>query len=150
MLLQGGDKKFVERNMWYLDTEVTSHKSGVKDNFHKLEEKHGGKVCFGDGSNVEMHANASMLLQCGGGEVIKIDNILYIPQLHTNILSLGQLMEEGCHARLMGSTLLIFDRGDKLVAEGKRTPKHLYTLTMKAMQHCFLSQQESDAWLCHR
>ena len=36
------------KNKWYLDSGCSSHMTGDKEQFHKLDAKDGGYVTFGD------------------------------------------------------------------------------------------------------
>ena len=51
LLLQGTNDSYDDR-MWYLDTRASSHMTGKKSFFHKIDENIKGRVNFGDGSTI--------------------------------------------------------------------------------------------------
>lgn len=61
-----------------------------------------GKVRFVDGSMVAIKGKDSVMLQCKNGESRTLTDVYYIPSLYSNIISLGQLSEEGYKVVLSG------------------------------------------------
>lgn len=81
---------------WYLDTGATNHMTGCAAKFDELNETITGRVKFGDGSAVEICGRGTVLLQCLTGEHRVLTDVYYIPRLKNNIISPGQLDENGC------------------------------------------------------
>ena len=52
-------------------------------------------VKFGDGSMVEIKGKGSISFKCKNGEERILNGVYFIPTLCNNIISLGQLSEEG-------------------------------------------------------
>jgi hypothetical protein len=57
--------------------------------------------------------------------------VYFIPKLRSNIVSLGQLDEEGCKSVLNRGFLSVFDRSGELLARALRTRNRLYALNLK-------------------
>ena len=51
------------------------------------------------------------------GDILRLLNVLFVPDLAANILSLGRLDEEGCRMTMAGGKLTIFDCNGRLSAE---------------------------------
>lgn len=81
--------------MWYLDNGASNHVTGFKSKFTILDEKITSVVSLGDGSNVRIEWKGSVCFVCKNGETRTIEDVYYIPTLRNNIMSLGQLAEEG-------------------------------------------------------
>ncbi|CAM8994711.1 unnamed protein product [Rhodiola kirilowii] len=104
-----------ESNLWYLDNGASNHMTGVKTNFNELDEKVSGQVKFGDGSVVQIKGKGSVLLKCKNGEQRLLSEVYFIPNLRSNIISLGQLAEEGSKVVLQGVFLWVYDKEGRLL-----------------------------------
>ena len=86
LLLQGMNDPHDEC-MWYLDTGASSHMTGKMVFFDNIDENKKGKVKFGDGSTIPYEGKGDISVTLKTGEVLIIPNVLYLPDLKTNILS---------------------------------------------------------------
>jgi hypothetical protein len=80
---------------WYLDMGVFSHMTGRADSFSLFDRAVQGTVRFGNGSVVPIEGRGIVTFLSKTGGKIKIADVLYIPRLKNNIISLGQLDERG-------------------------------------------------------
>lgn len=80
--------------MWYLDTGASNHMTGDEDKFQNLDRKIQGVVKFGNESKVRIKGKGSILLQCKNGEERKLEDVYYIPDLCSNIISLGSSLKD--------------------------------------------------------
>ena len=82
-------------NLWYLDNGASNHMSGDLEKFMELNKEITGVVKFGDGSTVKIEGKGSIVFKCKTGEERTLHEVFYIPTLCSNIISLGQMSEEG-------------------------------------------------------
>lgn len=80
-----------------------------KSNFCYLDKQVTGRVRFGDGSTDNIEGKGSITLQCKNGEERVLKDVYYIPTLCNNIISLGQISEEGHKVMIDGEMLWIYD-----------------------------------------
>lgn len=66
---------------------------GSQSVFQHLDETHNEYIRFGDGSRVRIHRRGNILLHCQNGGMMELNNVLSIPKLKSNILTLRQLDE---------------------------------------------------------
>ena len=68
--------------------------SGCRKFFCELDESTTGFVKFDDNSRIRIEGKGEILINQKNGEILSLSNVLYVPQLTANILSLGHLDEE--------------------------------------------------------
>lgn len=134
--------------LWYLDNGASNHMTGDKSKFSKLDEDVTGEVKFGDGSTVCIKGKGSIAFKCKIGDVKVFDNVFYISNLCNNIISLGQMSEEGNKVVLNGDFLWVHDNCGKLLMKVRRSEKRLYKILLEDSQDvCLLTKVEKDSWL---
>lgn len=144
----GGNK--TESNVWYLDNDASNHMTGCKSKFTKLNERITGAVKFGDGSKVSIEGKGSITFKCKNGQERTIHEVYYIPSLCNNILSLGQLSEEGNKIMMKGEHLWVYDTSDDLLIKVKRSSNRLYKLIIESSKPmCLMSKVETKSKLWH-
>ena len=80
-----------------------------------------------------------------------IPNVLYLPDLKANILSLGKLDDQGCETFLSSSFLTINDKSGRLLTKTKKTSGNMYKLKININESCNLIEEEaSEVWLWHK
>ncbi|WCJ34769.1 hypothetical protein M5689_016057 [Euphorbia peplus] len=104
-----GMSKENEVNTWYLDNGASNHMTGHREKFKELDEGITGQVKFGDGSLVHIKGKGLISMVCKNGEERELKEVYYIPTLRSNIISLGQLSEEGNKVVLDGDLLWVYD-----------------------------------------
>lgn len=76
-------------------------------------------------------------------------DVYYIPELKSNIISLGQATEACCDIRLKGEQLIMHDQRGKLIVSAKRSKNRLYKVSMGFKRApCLLltTGDESNKW----
>ena len=85
---------------------------------------------FGDGSTIQIAGKWSILLVCKNGEQQLISEVYFIPALHSNILSLGQMTEIGYKVEMLHEYLRLHDEGGRLIMKVQRFKNRLYTIAL--------------------
>ena len=93
--MHGANKEHIHTDVWYLDNGASSHITGHRAKFQELDENITDKVKFGDGSTMQIMGKGSILFQCKNGNQRILPRVYYIPRLCSNIISLGQMTEDG-------------------------------------------------------
>lgn len=97
---------------WYLDSGATRHMSHARGCLSKLSSGYRTKIYMADGSSIEEEGIGQALLKCvnndGEEQVVRVDNLLFVPGLKANLLSISQLLKNGLEVKFErnGATIL--------------------------------------------
>ncbi|KAL9250259.1 Retrovirus-related Pol polyprotein from transposon TNT 1-94-like protein [Drosera capensis] len=126
-----------------VDAEILQH---VKK---ELDKNITGRVKFGDGSIVQVMGKGTIVFQGKNGDQYILHEVYYIPKLCTNIISLGQLTENGVEMNMVGEDMKVYDNG-KLLMFVKCISNRLYKISFElAKRVCLLASLDNPAWLWH-
>jgi hypothetical protein len=102
LFIQLGDRDHGKCARWILDSGATNHMTGGQSVFIETDHKIQGSIHFGDGAVARIEGRGTILLKCKNGDHKVLTNVYLIPGLTTNIVSLGQLEEDGHKLMLHG------------------------------------------------
>lgn len=137
-------------NVWYLDNGASNHLTGNRNYFKRIDETITGKVRFGDDSHIDIKGKGSMLFYSKDGGKEILSDVYYIPDLKSNIISLGQASELGCDVRMKDDLLTLRDKDDKLIVKAKRSRNRLYKVLMDIVsERCLQLTATSDSAKWH-
>lgn len=81
------------KHVWFVDSGCSNHMTGNLDAFISLDKSDTSKVKMGDGNIREAHGKGTVKASSCGLDSIK--DVLYVPDLDTSLLSVGQFMMDG-------------------------------------------------------
>ncbi|XP_048596513.1 uncharacterized protein LOC125578211 [Brassica napus] len=110
-------------DIWYLDNGASNHMTGDQRYFSVLDNTVTGKVRFGDDSKIDIKGKGTISFTDMNGEARRMNDVYFIPNLRSNIISLGQATESGCDIRLKDDYLTMSDQQGKLLVTAKRSKK---------------------------
>ncbi|XP_010484876.1 PREDICTED: uncharacterized protein LOC104763167 [Camelina sativa] len=84
------ETKVAGDDVWYLDNGASNHMTRNQSYFTKLDETVTDKVRFGDDLRVDIKGRGSILFVTKSGDQKILAQVYWIPDLKSNILSLGQ------------------------------------------------------------
>ncbi|XP_024006624.1 uncharacterized protein LOC112083123 [Eutrema salsugineum] len=94
-------------NIGYLDNGASNHMTGDRRYFSKIDTSITGKVRFSDDSRIDIKGKGSIDFTDRNSESRTMTDVYFIPDLRSNIISLGQATESGCYVRMKGEYLTI-------------------------------------------
>lgn len=83
--------------MLYLDIGCSNHTTGDKTMFVELDENVMSQVKMGNDNHTEVQGKGIVSVSTETCNKF-IPNVMYVPSLAQNLMSLGQLMEKGYYA----------------------------------------------------
>lgn len=103
---------FVSNNsnaeMWLIDSGCTHHMTYDESIFRNLDKSQIFKVRIGNGSFIEVKGRGSVAVDHDSGTKI-ISDVLYVPEINQNLLSVGQLLEKNYSVIFKNRTCVIYD-----------------------------------------
>lgn len=144
-----GEKK-EKSSLWYLDCGASNHMTGDRSKFKTFDKSIHGQVKFGNDFKVKIEGKGSIVFQCKNGELRKLDDVYYIPDLCSNIISLGQLAEGGDQIMIKDPFMSVYEASGRLLMKVKRSPNRLYKIELEEAENMCLTVKVKDpTWLWH-
>lgn len=109
MSLAGKTSHVEEDTAWYLDTGCSNHMTGNRKWLLDLETSVKGTVRFAHDSVIKAEGSGKVLITRKDGRLVFIHNVLYVPTMKSNLLSLGQLHEKGFTMKMQQGHIEVFD-----------------------------------------
>jgi len=129
-------EKEPEQDVWYVDTGCNNHMSGSKSSFSHLNEGFRSTISFGDSSTVNVMGKGDIRIRSKNGLVKIISNVLYVLALKSNLLSVGQLLENSYFITMKNGVCEIFDPASGAAAIVQMSYKRLFLLKIEIDQSC--------------
>lgn len=100
---------------WFLDSGATRHMCHTRSNVTKLRRENGTKIFMADGSSISEDGIGEALLTCendrGAEQLVRVENVLLVPGLKANLLSVSQLVKNGF--------IVTFDNNSAYISKNK-------------------------------
>ncbi|KAK4397017.1 Retrovirus-related Pol polyprotein from transposon TNT 1-94 [Sesamum angolense] len=136
---------------WYIDSAANNHMTYNKGAFQTLDESFKTNVKLGDNHIVKVEGKGSVAINTKKGTRI-INDVMYIPNLRTNLFIVGQMMEKGYTLHFGGDSCTIYDNKDKTlkIAEVRMKEHRCFPIHLQYMGRTAMKAQEDQSWLWHR
>ncbi|KAJ8898697.1 hypothetical protein K2173_004731 [Erythroxylum novogranatense] len=131
------------------DSGCSNHMCGSKSLFSHLNEEFHSTVTFGDCSNVSVMGKGDIKIRTKNGFVETISNVLYVPSLKSNLLSVGQLQEKGYVITLKNDACEIYDPNRGAIVVVPMNSNRLSPLKIESIQSCLMAEKKYSSWLWH-
>lgn len=131
---------------WYLDSGATNHMTSSSKIFSSLSPYCGQSgVCMADGNSLPIKGMGNIQ-----SKTLHLSNVFHVPQLSTNLISVGQLVDNHCNVILSPSGCTIQDlRSGKVIGRGTRHGRLFTVDHILPAPSAFSASHEvvSDKWL---
>ncbi|XP_047179813.1 uncharacterized protein LOC124846575 [Vigna umbellata] len=150
MLMAKTEEDSSENDVWYLDSRCSTHMTGRKDWFMGIQGVAQEKIRFADNRSLVAEGTGRVVLRDAGGKELTIEEVLYVPGLKSNLLSLGQLLQKGYVMKMENNSLSIFDQQKRMVVQAHLSHNRTFRVVMSVVKHqCFTTSEIKEEWLWH-
>jgi len=143
MVTNDSDK--ATNNEWYLDTGCSNHMTRRKDWLIDLDESVKKNVRFANNNTVMAEGLGRVLIHRKDGKRSSINEVLYVLTMHSNLLSLGQLLEKGYKTMLEGHHMKIFYQKGRMIIKAPVSSNKTFKTEIQVQQdqECFSIIEDS-------
>ncbi|GAU22886.1 hypothetical protein TSUD_376970 [Trifolium subterraneum] len=140
-----------KENVWYLDTRCSNHMTGNKDWFINLDESITRGIRFADNSQVNSAGIGSILVKRKDGQEVVITDVLYVPSMKSNLISICQLLEKNYSVEMHDKELKLFDAKDRLILKAPLSNNKTFQVSINMIdQQCLVTTVNEDQnWIWH-
>lgn len=106
---------------WWIDSGASSHMTRHKEYFTSLlsYEREGKIIYMANDGECDIKGIGSILISLSTNRNATLENVLFIPSITKNLLSVSQMVDKGLEVKFVGEACLISKNGS-LIAKGKR------------------------------
>lgn len=140
------------KRVWFLDSGCSNHMTGEKSWFTELKEDFKHSVRLGNNSRLAVEGKGNIRIEVEGITQV-ITDVYYIPNLTSNLLSIGQLQEKKLKFIIENGSCRIYHRQRGLIVETKMTMNRMFLIYAKGKsvsEKCLKVEEEDLASLWHR
>ena len=121
------DEPINKKVAWFLDSGCSNHMCGDKSAFVELINEGKHFVKCGNDSRMTVVGTGSVRLAFNGTTFL-IRNVYYVPELHKNLLSIGQLQERGLSILIQNGKCSIYHQSKGLIVQTNMTSNRMFIL----------------------
>ncbi|XP_019427117.1 PREDICTED: uncharacterized protein LOC109335439 [Lupinus angustifolius] len=132
---------------WYLDTGCSNHMTGHKEWFLTLDDSVRNKVKFADNSFITAEGIGKIMIKKKDGTASYISNVMYVPKMKNNLISLGQLLEKGYNMRMEDRMLKIFNKNRTIILKAPLSTNRTFKIGIQLEDHECLESIADETWI---
>ncbi|XP_047306292.1 uncharacterized protein LOC124909680 [Impatiens glandulifera] len=132
------------KSQWYLDSGASNHMTNNKDIFVELNSDITSTVVLEDGSYQDAKRKGTIGVTTLGGNKKPFTDILYVPNISYNLLSIGQLIKKDFSVYFDYERCKIFDKMKNVVVETVEMKDKTFSLTFPLKSDCALKMENED------
>jgi len=139
-------------DVWYVDSACSNHMTSHESLLINVDTKVTAKVKIGTGELVQATGKGTLVIDTKSGPRY-IKEVMLVPGLDENLLSVGQMVEHGYYFFFGNSMVEIFDDSamEHLVAKVPMTGNRCFPLSLKYVNSVALRATiEELTWCWHR
>nr|GEU68375.1 copia-type polyprotein [Tanacetum cinerariifolium] len=137
--------------VWFFDSCCSNHMSGNKDWFIELDENFKHTVKLGNDSRINVTGRGNVRMKVNGITQV-ITSVYYIPELKTNMLSVGQLQEKGLSVLIQNNMCKVFHSRRGVIMQAKMSGNRMFYFKAAMTSNstnCYQTRVEDETQLWH-
>jgi len=133
---------------WLIDNGCTNHMTFHKSLFRTLQSSEVAKVRIGNGDCIAIKGKGTIVITTKSGTKT-ISDVLYVPDIDQNLLSVGQLIEKGMKVIFEDKSCYIFNDVGQKILQAKMRGKSFSFLPFEE-EHTAFSTKLNDIEVWHK
>ncbi|KAM0015323.1 putative RNA-directed DNA polymerase [Helianthus debilis subsp. tardiflorus] len=137
---------------WFLDSACSNHMTGTRSWFTKLDENIKHAVRLGNGKRLAVRGIGDIRLEIGG-LVQVITNVYFVPELTSNLMSVGQLQEKGVKVVIEKGECCIHHPQRGVIIRSQMTKNRMFVVHGKvkaAPSQCLQASEVQNTQVWHK
>ncbi|KAL4379170.1 hypothetical protein GQ457_02G022950 [Hibiscus cannabinus] len=136
-------------HVWYMDSGSSSHMTANLEAFISLNRSAKTRIKTADGTI--HHSEGKGVIHLNSGQGCCIKDVLYVPYLDSNLLSVGQFLREGYSLLFEDYSCVVFtDKTKKnLLLKVPMAKNNMFPLVINDEKKVLAASLEDDSWLWH-
>ncbi|GAU46479.1 hypothetical protein TSUD_177070 [Trifolium subterraneum] len=132
-----------ESMIWYFNTGCSNHVTRNKSILTDFNKCLNTKIKLANGNFIAAEGMRNVVIQRSNGKKAVIENVLYVPGMKCNLMSVGQLLEKGFKVVLEDETLKLFDSKKRLILKTAQSQNRTFKTQVKAIEvECLAASTE--------
>jgi transposase InsO family protein len=115
------------KHIWFLDSGCSNHMCGQRDIFSHFDSNFRESVKMGNDSTLLVQGKGRVRMEVNG-IIHVITDVFFVPELKTNLLSIGQLQENGLAVLIQQGNCKIFHPEKGLIIETEMTHNRMFVV----------------------
>ncbi|GAU51495.1 hypothetical protein TSUD_413780, partial [Trifolium subterraneum] len=132
------------------EARMVKQDEGRKEWFTSLKSTQNSQVRFANNSTMVAKGMGDVSIKRKDGKCSMISNVLYIPGIKCNLLSIGQLLEKDYKIIMEHRLLNVFYTKGNLLLKAPMSKNRTFQIELNVMDHkCLMTAYSRDEWLWH-
>jgi len=124
--------------------------TGHKEWFVNIDDKVKNKINFADNSSVTAEGIGKVMIQRKDEQHSFINDVLYVPNMKNNLLSLRQLLEKGYSMQMEDNQMKIFDSNKRLILKAPLLRNKTFKIGIQIAEfQCLVASISDESWMWH-
>jgi hypothetical protein len=130
---------------WVLDSGASFHTTAIREILENYVSGDFGKVYLADGTALDVVGIGNVKIRIHADSVWKLQKVRHVPELKKNLISVGQLDDEGHGIHFHGGKWKV-SMGARIIALGEKTGTLYMTTDMRDTIAIADASAEADLW----
>lgn len=137
-----------DKNAWYVDSGASAHMTPNVEILSDLKTTSADCITAANGDGMCVKGVGSALLNISEKEIIA-NNVLHVPKLTVNLLSVSRIVENGNTVTFKKSGCTIKNANDEIIAQCN-AQNGVYKMLVGKNNNCLLTNKAESAYTWHR
>ena len=149
-----GESENESKEVWFLDSGCSNHMCGDKSWFSSFDQQFRHSVKLGNNASLGVVGKGNVSLRVNG-RLHTISDVYFVPDLKSNLVSLGQLLMKGCEVLMKEGVCKLYHPELGLIMESEMTKNKLFKISAiktaaSGVVECHKISETEDLQLWHR